>query len=395
MKLRYLALAALMLAPAYAQSNADKDVADVLNRMINTPAAEAWNVWGAPATAFSDETVNGGRALRVKIDHKGANPWDAAAASVIKKPVKKGDVILVAFWAKAEEPAPGGTTAKVPAISVQLNKAPYTALFTEAAEIGGKWALYYASGVADADYGAEQITASVMLAADKQTIDLGPVFVLDYGPDFDRTKLPHNKTASAPAQPQAQAAPTPAESRFASELASLRAKLPVKGVLIGDPGGPIFTYGPDVTGAKIAAPEIAGGTALRTTTSKPGEQPWSDGASMAVTGAIHKGDVVFVAAYLRAAEIPPEAQAGVITDFGVHQANAPWTPVATASVGVPRNTWRLVYASGVANDDYPAGSASFLVLLGCCKQTIDIGPVFVLDLGPNANLSALPANTGK
>ncbi|MGB8600884.1 MAG: hypothetical protein WCD42_01675, partial [Rhizomicrobium sp.] len=178
----------------------------VLNQLLNTPAANAWSAWGAKAALKKDSTVTGGAAMRVEVAAKPAHLWDAAAATPIKKPIQKGDVILVSFWARAVTPAPGGTTATLGSIAVQQAKEPYTNLFNEAAEVTDTWAMYYASGVAGEDYGAGQLNVSVLLGADQQTVDLGPAFVLDLGPHYDVSKLPHNKKAAPPAPAAAPAA---------------------------------------------------------------------------------------------------------------------------------------------------------------------------------------------
>ena len=109
---------------------------------------------------------------------------------------------------------------------------------------------------------------------------------------------------------------------------------------------------------------------------------------------IKKGDVIFVAAMLRAAELAPGAQAGVIAELGVHLAGAPYTAIATSSASLPKGQWIFVYASGVAAADYAPGSVGFGLQLGSSQQTIDVGPVYVLDLGPGIDTAALPNNFG-
>jgi len=370
-----------LVIPVHAQTGGD----DILKTMINSPSADSWSVWNATIAVIKDDTVQGGKASRITVAKKGEHSWDASASDAIVKPVKKGDVILVAYWARVEVPPEGSQTASLPSVSIGINKTPYTTFVSEAATITRKWAMYYASGVADADYKPGDLNVGIQLATDKQVIDLGPVFVLDFGPDYDRTKLPHNKIVATVSPPPAAAAPASPETRFADALAKLRAKLPMKGTLISDPGQQPFLYGNDQSGQLADAADVPGGKALHVTISKAAAHPWDDGASLPLTGDIKKGDTVFLAAYVR-------ASAGQLSEIGVHMAGTPWTPITTAAPTLPPNKWTLVYSSGIAASDYKAADVNVGMQLGCCQQTLDLGPIFVLNLGQGVALTALPKN---
>ncbi|MEN2786880.1 hypothetical protein ACFOKI_08875 [Sphingomonas qilianensis] len=54
------------------------------------------------------------------------------------------------------------------------------------------WKLYYASGKTGRAFAAGSANVAAHLAAAKHVIELGPVFVLDFGPDYDPAKLPKN-----------------------------------------------------------------------------------------------------------------------------------------------------------------------------------------------------------
>ena len=84
-------LSGLLLAPAAAQD---------LN-IINDPGAP--QVQGATGRLRDDPAVQGGKALRIVVRSKGANPWDAAVQTAITQPVKAGDELLFAFWARLEK----------------------------------------------------------------------------------------------------------------------------------------------------------------------------------------------------------------------------------------------------------------------------------------------------
>lgn len=177
----------VMVAAARAENEAT-----IQNKFINVPSVGAWNVLGAAAEGRDDNGIPGGQSIRIVVPAKGANPWDVQASTGVTKPIKKGDIILVAFWARAEVPAEGQSTAVISSIRFQLTTAPYTSLFDSQASVGPTWKMYYASGAADRDYEPGAVGVSLHLATAKQTIDLGQVIIVDFGPDYAPSKLPRN-----------------------------------------------------------------------------------------------------------------------------------------------------------------------------------------------------------
>lgn len=393
-KLRNIVLAAMaatacVVASAQAEPSAkdQKEDASILDKCVNIPAASAWNVWGAQVFLKKDQTVPGGSKIRA-IASKGQNPWDAQASMQIVKPVKKGDVLFVAIWMRAEEPAKGKTTATITSIGVSLSKAPYTGLFNDSADVGTKWAMYYAKGIADRDYEPGEIGMSVMLAAETQVVELGPAFVVDLGANYDLSKLPGNKKA-APA-PTAQAAPLDPEARFAESLKKLRAKLPAPGKLIADPGKQPYSYGKVLTATPVSVADAPGGTALRTVVAEKADKPWDAGLSMPVSGAINKGDAVVMAVFVRLVEADTADGNGLISQINVSMAKEPWTTICTREAKIAPGGWNIYTVSGIATVDLPAGGASALLQVGGAKQTLEIGPIFVLNLGQGLDPAKLP-----
>lgn len=383
-----IALAAVA-AGVLSANPAKADDAAVTNNIIAAVTADSWNVWNAPTSKREDPSVQAGTALRVNAS-KGVNVWDAAGSVNIKKAIKKGDVILGAFWARVETPPEGSTTATLPA-NIGLGKAPYTSIGSDTAIVSGKWAMYYVSGVADADYDAGALNLGVQLAGAKQVIDLGPAFVLNFGPNYDRSKLPRNKApvtaAPAPAPtPSATAAP---EASYATDLAALQAKLPVKGTLLNAPDT-IYGYGTGLTTSAIQAPDVAGGKATRAVATKAGGNTWDAGAGTPINGAIKKGDTILISVWLRAAETPNGAPSATLSQIGVHQSVSPWGIIAATGATLPKGQWKRVTAFAVATADYPAGTTGFGLQLGGAVRTIDIGPVYVLNLGPGVDAAKLP-----
>src|SRR5438874_2811600 len=111
----YVAVLALASAPASAQSGG----------AINDPAPSGLSVYGASGTLVDDAKVAGGKAMRVEVAAKGANPWDAGVASPIKTPVKAGDALILKFWARLQS-GESGPTATLPWNAVSLSSTPWT-----------------------------------------------------------------------------------------------------------------------------------------------------------------------------------------------------------------------------------------------------------------------------
>jgi len=167
-----LCLAAPVAAPAQQGS-------DLASKIANDPGAP--EVTGGKAALRDDAAVQGGKALRIQVARKGANPWDTALASPVKKPVKAGDALLLAFYARLEKGDNGATTTTLPFAGVQLADSPWTPIFHEAVEVGPEWKLIQVKGKADRNYPAGKLKVTIHLANAKQVIDVGPVILLNQG----------------------------------------------------------------------------------------------------------------------------------------------------------------------------------------------------------------------
>jgi hypothetical protein len=168
------ALGAAMLAatPAAAQN-------DISKQIINVPSPAAFTIYGLPdkPKVRKDASVQGGQALRVAVPGKGATPYAVGLSAPVTKAVRKGDKLVLAFWARFDKAE--GTSVNIANAAVQLAAAPYTAFFGKPVDIGPDWKLYSIEGIADRDYAAGELAVSMHLATGKQVVDLGPIFLLD------------------------------------------------------------------------------------------------------------------------------------------------------------------------------------------------------------------------
>lgn len=159
-----------------------QDATAILKYAINTPGV-TYTAYGPTQTArvVKDDKVQGGQAYRVEINAKGPSPYTSGATAPLVKSIAKGDRLVIAFWARAPKVAEGKTT-PIPFAGLQQSGAPYTQFVFGSADLGREWKMFEVRGVADKDYAAGQANVALHLAAEKTTIDLGPLFVLDLGP---------------------------------------------------------------------------------------------------------------------------------------------------------------------------------------------------------------------
>jgi len=156
---------------------------DIMKKIINSPPVQSLMVIGSQQSnrVIKDATVQAGSALEVQVLSASSQPWDVAAQSDIHGAIKKGDVLIAVAWlkvAKTDGGAPGQVT-----LRIQLASAPYTGLEQQTFAVTNEWAQYQLKTVATDNFPKSTTNIAAQLAAAKQTIDIGPIFVLDMGPD--------------------------------------------------------------------------------------------------------------------------------------------------------------------------------------------------------------------
>lgn len=127
-----------------------------------------------------------------------------------------------------------------------------------------------------------------------------------------------------------------------------------------------------------------------TVTAHQAQQPWATSAQMPIRGEIKQGDTVLLAVWARLAT-PAAGQTTSRLPIRVQQSAAPYGAIAEA-VGVIGPEWKMVYASGVAQQDYAGGATNLAVHLATADHTVELGPALVLDFGQNYDANKLPAN---
>ena len=192
MKTIALALAVAIATPVIAQSTNPLESAELMKKAINDVGI-AYTFYGQGFTqkTVKDPAIPGGRFVRVDVTQKGAHPWDIGAQYAVNKPIKPGDVVFFAVYARAPNLKDGESIA-ISGVGVGQTEAPYASIAMTEVHLTNQWNVYYASAKATAGAGRGQARASLQLAGDKQVVDLGVLIVLDLGPDYDLNSLPHN-----------------------------------------------------------------------------------------------------------------------------------------------------------------------------------------------------------
>lgn len=173
-------LAASPLPAAAQEAGGEAD--DLVNRIISVPVPSEYRVDGVRnARVRNDDSVQGGKALRVPVPGRSDQAWTVAVAVPVNRPVQAGDNLILAFWARLERGEEGASSATLPYNAVQLAREPYTALLSGPATIGPEWQMHEVRGRADRAYAAGDLNVSIHLATGHQTVDIGPVFLLNMG----------------------------------------------------------------------------------------------------------------------------------------------------------------------------------------------------------------------
>lgn len=179
-----LALAAavpgLFAVPGIAQDKQSDDaLAEKVITNTNPASFQTYGFDPAPKVV-KDGAVQGGAALRVPVTGVG-EAWSMGVNVPLLKPVKAGDRLVLAFYARLSKAEGGATTAKIANAQIQLSAAPYTAIFGKPFDVTSEWQLLQVAGKADKDYPAGALVAALHVNTGKHVIDLGPVAVLDMG----------------------------------------------------------------------------------------------------------------------------------------------------------------------------------------------------------------------
>ena len=155
--------------------------------LLMSPYADSLPNYGpVKVKLVEDAGVPSGEAQEVKVSRKAKNPWDGAISGPLTVGVKKGDAILMSYWAKVVKGA-----GVISSAGLQENFEPYTPLTNHQPDIGEDWKQFFVSGKAKRDYKAGELGFTLQVTGAKQTLRIGPVFVANLGQNVALESLPN------------------------------------------------------------------------------------------------------------------------------------------------------------------------------------------------------------
>jgi hypothetical protein len=152
--------------------------------LISNPSAhDGWSFYGPGLTrkAIADKAMPEGTASSINMASTTPNVYDAGINIPINAAVAQGDVLTVAFAARAMSAETETGAGKI-GIRVQQNKAPYSGFGDNTIAIGPNWKLYQLRTQAKVDLPNGGGVVALHMGGARQLIQLGPVYVLNAGP---------------------------------------------------------------------------------------------------------------------------------------------------------------------------------------------------------------------
>jgi hypothetical protein len=142
------------------------------------PEADRLTTYGIVKGAFVDDSgVPGGRALEVSVPKRGENPWDGGISGALTSEIKKGDTLVMTFWAKSV-----GGRAEISNVGLQMNQAPFSAIDNlMPVSPSPTWQPYAVFVNADKTYKPMEAGYTFHLANAAQAMRIGPVLVFNLG----------------------------------------------------------------------------------------------------------------------------------------------------------------------------------------------------------------------
>lgn len=140
------------------------------------------------------------RALRVEVLHEAGDPWSVEVRNPTTRPVERGDVALIHFWARGAE-SDDETGAVFATIYAQKGAPDWDKSISSAISVGKEWQEFYFPFVFIADYAAGDATVNFGVGSRRQTLEIAAFEVLHYGDaltleDLPRTRLSYAGRAS-------------------------------------------------------------------------------------------------------------------------------------------------------------------------------------------------------
>jgi hypothetical protein len=153
-------------------------------KLINQPEnLQNWQSYGVGmvSNAIAVKDMPGGAAAAVNVSSQGKNVYDAGINIPIAEALTEGDVLTIAFVARAISAETETGAGKI-ALRVQHNKPPYNGFGDNVLNIGPNWKAYQLRTQARMDVPAGEAVVALHVAGAAQSLEIGPVYVANAGP---------------------------------------------------------------------------------------------------------------------------------------------------------------------------------------------------------------------
>lgn len=127
------------------------------------------------------------KALRMTVRRVPENPWGFQTNSKCAAKVRKGEVLLAFFWARAA----GASEEAEGTFVFELAREPYTKSTAFRFECGKTWSKYYVPFLSAMDYGEDDIALHFQAGSAKQAMEIGGLKVVSYGNGVALGDLPY------------------------------------------------------------------------------------------------------------------------------------------------------------------------------------------------------------
>ncbi|MEM7624065.1 MAG: endo-1,4-beta-xylanase [Planctomycetota bacterium] len=330
------------------------------------------------------------KALRATVNAATDPVWGAQILTKASTAdVAEGDELVVSYYIRAE--SVGGAK---PAVPGYFQK--YGGEYEQLAYLDNKpttqWTRQQVKAVAGKDYAAGTLTVSFHLGKTPQIIELAELHVFKLVEQEKAAPEPKPEPKIPAEAPEPQAVPGKANALDPDLLGQLGdgAELIIAGNRPAEFTGPGTARG---TRLSIVNVEDDGVRQIaRVEVGKATKPIWEARlTSPPTTSAILKGDVVFGLLDVRATS-EKESGGGQFTAWLQAPAGGDgggWHGLRKLEVA-PGGQWSRRFFSAVADRDFAPGDVNFVLQVGVIPQQIEVANILLWNLGPEADLDALP-----
>ncbi len=366
---RALACAVAMTAGSAQSQKAEPSALEAFAKslpgtLISDPTRLDWQVYGPGVLVKSvrDPAIPGGHAAnQITLPKRGPNPYETSANVPLTQAVAAGDKVVMSFYARTIS-ADTSDGQGVVTVRLQQNAAPFAGFGDTRLIIAKDWKLYEVPTQATTALAKGIGVGVFQLSGAKQVLQIGQTIVL--------------KGASS-------ILVKPAGGKGAAALPLIPPQLAGRGTMLNDPATRAWSTHGFATPPEPISAGIPGGAATRFVVGAKAANAWEASAGVPIRDAIDQGDPLTIAFIARTIAADTSDTKAVVR-IRVQQNIAPYDGFADNAIAVGSN-WGLFQLRTTAKRALPAGGGEVTLQLAGAKQTVEVGPVYVIK-GDNAAL---------